>query len=586
MILPAIWDRALAELGSSEGGADTLALLVHDQDTRRLLLLRAVLDAAQAADRATCSPTEKSRLQDDWTLLTEADRTTPTGRLASTAAGATGVTGATPAPGAPGTGAVTGAAGVTATASGSAAVGASAAAEAAAAAGAAALTGAASATGATAATPATGATGATGVAAATAATAATGAASATAATSAAADPGGRVALVRLLYPLVGPWALSVLRGLDAAGRVSGPGRERELGRGLAHFSALAAVAAARAEIPFSVELTAYDGQLNLPSLGTLHTATSGDVPVRAAYARGRVTLSQPDASDVIVFLERGFGAWSGALAWTPAYALPGLVPEAAPMPLDDLDPYRTARGDPRHRALSAPTTLDDPERKRWLQAWSGTAAALHTGGEHRVTEARALLRCLVPLEMPPDAEGSGACSATRRDAFGALLCSTPPSPVAFAATLVHELQHAKLAALSDMTTLHQAGPQARYFAPWRADPRPFDGLLQGAYAHLGLADFFQRRALTADPAHRESAWAQHARYRAQVGAALPALVGAPHLTVRGRRFVDAMAAAYEGMDAHPAPRGHTARAQAYLKAARTLWTQRQTPSPSSPRLNE
>ncbi|MEU3611513.1 HEXXH motif-containing putative peptide modification protein [Streptomyces sp. NPDC006872] len=493
-MLPAIWDRALAELGRSEGGADTLALLVRDQDTRRLLLLRAVLDAAQAADRAVCSTGEKSRLRDDWALLAEADRTTPVGR---------------PAPGAAGT---------------------------------------------------TGATGATG------------------------GLADRFARARLLHPLTGPWALSALRGLDPAGRAPARDGERELRRALAHFSALAAVAAARAKIPFTAELTAHDGQLNLPSLGTLHTATSGDVPVRAAYARGRVTLRQPDAPDVIVFLERGFGAWSGALAWTPAYALPGLVPEAAPMPLDDLDPFRTARGDPRHRALSAPTTLDDPERKRWLQAWSGTAAALRTGGERRVTEARALLRCLVPLEMPPDADGSGGCSATRRDAFGALLCSTPPSPVAFAATLVHELQHAKLAALSDMTTLHQAGPDARYFAPWRPDPRPFDGLLQGAYAHLGLADFFQRRALTADPAHRESAWAQHARYRAQVGAALPALVGAPHLTVRGRRFVDAMAAAYEGMDAHPAPRGHTARAQAYLKAARTLWTQRRTPSP--PRLNE
>ncbi|MER6115351.1 hypothetical protein ABT146_05595, partial [Streptomyces sp. NPDC001743] len=42
-------DRALRELGRTEGGADTLGLLVRDQDTRRLVLLRAVLDAAAQA---------------------------------------------------------------------------------------------------------------------------------------------------------------------------------------------------------------------------------------------------------------------------------------------------------------------------------------------------------------------------------------------------------------------------------------------------------------------------------------------------------------------------------------------------------
>lgn len=489
MISPEVRDRALVELGRSEGSADTLALLVRDQDTRRLLLLRAVLDAARAADPAVCPPAEKARLRDDWALLAQADGTVAADR-----------------------------------ASGSGADG----------------------------------------------------------------PGVSSARTRLLYPLTGPWTLTCLRGLDPAERPPAPGDARELRRALAHFSALAAAAAARAGIPFTTELTAHDGVLHLPSFGTLDTGTTGDTVVRAIHARNRITLRRSGAPDVTVFLEHGFGAWSGALCWTAAHALPGLVPGASPVPLDDLAPYRSIRDDPRHRALSAPTTLDDAERKRWLQAWSGTAAALRSGGGRRVTEARTLLRCLVPLEMPPDAAGpgenDGGCSATRRDAFGALLCSTPPSPVAFAATLVHELQHAKLAALSDLTTLHRAGPEARYFAPWRPDPRPFDGLLQGAYAHLGLADFFQRRALTADPVHRESAWAQHARYRAQVGATLPALVGASHLTVPGRRFVDAMAAAYEDMAAHPAPRGHTVRAQAYLKAARTLWTRRQ--APSAPRLNE
>ncbi|WP_395573385.1 aKG-HExxH-type peptide beta-hydroxylase [Streptomyces sp. BK79] len=484
-MFPTVPDRALLELARTEGSPDTLALLARDQDTRRLLVLRAVLDAAEAADRSLCTAGQKARLRADWELLTEADRTAP-GPLAHHRGHR---------PLTPGRGADT------------------------------------------------------------------------------------PARDRLFHPLTGPWARSCLRGLgsgpEAGGEPVSEERVRRLGRDLAHFSAIAAVAAAVAGIPFTTRLTARAGVLTLPSLGALHTAESGDVPVDVACADGRLTLRQAGAADVTVHLERGTGAWSGALAWTPAHALPGLTPSAPPVPLDDLDPYRELPAGPRHGNLSAPLALDDAERKRWLQAWSGTAVALRSGGAHRLAEAGALLRCLVPLEMPSDVgAGRGSCSATRREAFGALLSSTPPDPVTFAATLVHELQHAKLAAVSDLVTLHRAGPEARYFAPWRPDPRPYDGLLQGTYSHLAMADFFQRRALVTALAEREWAWAQHARYRAQVGAALPALVGSPDLTVRGRRFVDGMAAAYERMAEHPAPRGHTARARAYVRSARALWTQR------------
>ncbi|MEV5956645.1 HEXXH motif-containing putative peptide modification protein [Streptomyces sp. NPDC051987] len=276
----------------------------------------------------------------------------------------------------------------------------------------------------------------------------------------------------------------------------------------------------------------------------------------------------------------GVGAWSPAPAWTPARALPGLLPEGPPLPLDDQDPYRVAHAAPRHPGLSGPAVLDGAAHEQWSRTWSKTADALRLGGEQRVAEAVALLRCLVPLAQPPgpgpdDARETGSCSGTRREAFGALLSSRPPTPVTFAATLVHELQHTKLSALGDMLVLHRAGPRKRYFAPWRPDPRPYDGLVQGVYSHLALADFFQRCALRAErPAHRAAAWARHARYRAQVAAALPALVGSPDLTERGRRFVDHLVATHERMAEHPAPREHVVRAEAQVTAVRDLWTRR------------
>ncbi|WP_406358979.1 aKG-HExxH-type peptide beta-hydroxylase [Streptomyces sp. NBC_00658] len=483
-MLPVVPERALLELGRTEGGPDTLRLLVRDQHTRRLLLLRAVLDAAEAADAGVCSAGARGRLLEDWALLEEAERTV-----------------------AP---------------SASARVGAEA---------------------------------------------------------------GTYGPVRagLLHPFIGPWARHCLRGLGAAGGPRAERDTRELNRDLGYFGALAAVAAARSGVPFEVRLTARDGVLTLPSLGSLRTNVPGDTQVRVVHRRQRLTLGQVGEADIVVHLQSGIGAWSCAAAWTPAYALPGLLPDSDPVPLDDLDPYRTVRGGPRHHALSGPVTLDDAERKRWLHAWSGTASALGPGGEHRLAEALSLLRCLVPLSAPPGSEPGGrpggSCSGTRREAFGAVLSTTPPTPTTFAATLVHELQHTKLSALCDMLTLHRAGPQARYFAPWRPDPRPYDGLLQGAYSHLALADFFQRHALaTAHPAHRDSAWAQHARYQEQVRAVLPILVGSADLTAQGRQFVDQMVAVHERLAGRPAPRGQAARAAAYVKAARALWTQRRAPA--------
>ena len=531
-MFPVVPERALLELARTEGGPETLTLLVRDQDTRRLLLLRAVLDAAEAAERSVCTAAQKARLREDWALLTEADRLPAPGAPTSEhrpGRAATRNDRDVP-PGARGTSAVADAppGGWSTRAADETPPG----------------------------------------------------ARRSRAGAGAAPAGGDArytnpARARLFHPLTGPWARSCLRGLDAGPGPADGERARRLRRDLAHFSAIAAVVAAGAGIPFRTRLTARAGVLALPSLGALHTARSGDVPVDVTCAEGRLVLRQADAPDVTVHLESGVGAWSGALAWTPAHALPGLTRTAPPLPLDDLDPYRELPDGPGHGNLRTPLALDDAERKRWLQAWSGTALALRSGGAQRLAEAGALLRCLVPLETPPDVgTGRGSCSATRREAFGGLLSSTPPDAVTLAATLVHELQHAKLAALGDLVTLHRAGPAARYFAPWRTDPRPYDGLLQGTYSHLAMAAFYQRRALVGGLPDRDRAWAQHARYRAQVGAALPALVGSPDLTVRGRRFVDEMAAAHERMAEHPAPRGHVARAQAYVASARTLWTRR------------
>lgn len=258
-MFPVVPERALLELARTEGGSDTLTLLVRDQDTRRLLLLRAVLDAAEGAERSVCTAAQKARLRADWALLTEADRPPSPGAPTSEhrpGRAATRRDRDAP-PGARGTSAVADA-----------------------------PTGAWS-THAADDAP----TGAWG----------------SRAGAGAAPAGGDArfanpARARLFHPLTGPWARSCLRGLDAAPGPAGGERERRLRRDLAHFSAIAAVVAAGAGIPFSTRLTARAGVLALPSLGALHTARSGDVPVDVTCTEGRLVLRQADAPDVTVHL--------------------------------------------------------------------------------------------------------------------------------------------------------------------------------------------------------------------------------------------------------------------------------------------
>ncbi|MFE7430025.1 aKG-HExxH-type peptide beta-hydroxylase [Streptomyces sp. NPDC057545] len=463
---PPLPDHALRRLGRTEGDPGTLHALARDQDTRRLLLVRALLDAAEDAPATLCPPRALDRLRQDWTLLETAER---------------------------------------------------------------------------------------------------------------ADRNAVRAV--LLHPLTGPWAQRCLRGL-ATPATDAPASGSGLRADLDHLSALAAAAAIRSATAFTTRLTAHDGLLSLPTLGALRTPSG---PVELAFTRDELTLRHSTwRAPLAVHVHHDATTGAADPRWLPVLALPPVRPGAAPVPLDDVDPYRTDDSGLRHHGLRAAPHLDDHERKAWAESWSRVPSLLRMGGEHRLTETAVLLRCLVPLGRPPGsgpAGGSAAhCSATRREAFGAVLSSRPADPARFAATLVHELQHTKLSALAALAPLHHEDATPRHFAPWRPDPRPFDGLLQGAYSHLALADHWQRLALGARRVtHRDLAWTEHARCREQVGAVLPALAGSAALTREGRVLVDEMIALYHRLDDCPPPAGHSARAEAYVATAKVIWQQRNGP---------
>jgi HEXXH motif-containing protein len=224
--------------------------------------------------------------------------------------------------------------------------------------------------------------------------------------------------------------------------------------------------------------------------------------------------------------------------------------------------------------LSAAGALGTQDLDNWREGWRDALPLLQIGDGQRAVDVEQLLFCVVPLE-PPVKAGCGevaSCSGTRRETFGAVLSSKPQRAGLLAATMVHELQHAKLGALAHLVPLHTADAQPRHWAPWRPDPRPFDGLLQGTYSHLALAEYWQTFALDAkEELLREHAWAEHSRCREQIGAALPTLAGSGSLTEAGRVLVTEMTAHLGRLKDIPPPSGHLVRAAAYVKESRRGW---------------
>ncbi|RMI37667.1 aKG-HExxH-type peptide beta-hydroxylase [Streptomyces triticirhizae] len=368
----------------------------------------------------------------------------------------------------------------------------------------------------------------------------------------------------LFYPLTGTWA-------ERCAHLLAIGAGRDAARDLAHLGGLAAASALRAGLDFRVRVAVADGRLALPTLGALNTQAPDGTPAELAARDGRLTVRLPGEAPVTLGRDPA-GHWrSTTPRWLTLHTLDG---GPRPVLLDDLDPGRPTPGratrpedgPPRH-------ALRPTERAHWSRLWHDALPLLRLGGAARAAELT-LLNCIVPLLRPTGGQGRHT-SSTSPGAFGAVLASTPPSAALLAAGLTHELQHAKLAAVGALNPLHQQGPAARYWAPWRPDPRPFDGLLHGAYAHLALAGFWQRLALGLDdPGARDQAWAAHCRCHAQVGAVLPTLRAARRLTDDGRVFVEAMVEQHRGLGSPAPPAGHLVRARAYVETARALWLRR------------
>ncbi|WP_406067327.1 FxsB family cyclophane-forming radical SAM/SPASM peptide maturase [Micromonospora sp. NBC_01638] len=317
----------------------------------------------------------------------------------------------------------------------------------------------------------------------------------------------------LEHPFVRPW---LVHRLDSSAR-SG------VSAALDPLPALAVAAALRAGVPAAVHVPVRADAITLPTLGGLllpGVGESAEVTVRPGELRVRGGTAERTVLLDPVELSAG---------WRPTRDVP--VP-AGRLLLEDGDPYRDCYGQPVAPRLEAPAAW--ALGRTLTEAWQvvhrdvpAHAAALDGG-----------LRAVVPLAPDP---ARPLRSATARHAFGAVAVTTDPDPETMAVLLVHEWQHAKLGAVLDLFDLVKPGQGTRIRVPWRPDPRPPEGVLQGVYAHLAVTQVWRSRAAADGP----DASAHAARFLAWTRDGVDALLASRSLTAAGERFVGQLRHAIE-----------------------------------------
>ncbi|MEV6049627.1 HEXXH motif-containing putative peptide modification protein [Streptomyces sp. NPDC052107] len=341
------------------------------------------------------------------------------------------------------------------------------------------------------------------------------------------------------------------------------------------LGALAAVAAVRAGLGTEITVPVHDGTLRLPGLGTATRLG----PVGEALV---VVTTRPEAHP----------GPDGPPPGPRPTRFPGcqvdirLPGEVRPLPRDpgraghDWQPVAFLEARHRGLALRVPLETADPRLPSldtasarpaaWQELLRSAWRLLVDSHPGRAEELAAGLGGIVPLPAP----ARGVTSATSRHAFGTVLASWPADPDRLALTLLHEFQHSKLSALADLVILHEPDGRPRLYAPWRPDPRPPAGLLQGIYAHLGDLAFWQHRSASLpEPERADAAW-RLALTRAQAERGVTEAASRLRLTRLGARFLDRAARTVRAVSPDPGPARVAARVEAGVEAVwRLRWAE-------------
>lgn len=318
-------------------------------------------------------------------------------------------------------------------------------------------------------------------------------------------------------PQIGGWEHDCLARMDE-------GRPPDFG----YLASAAAAAAVRARVPFQLDVPVSGRRVLFPGLGYFHFPDVGETWVRlrcdgerlavATFTKARCADMVPDdgSGSAVphwqgaheVWAKAGGRTWQTLLENTDHYLDRYMLPMSATISQDEVASWR------------------DCLQRAWEILISD-----HSWAAEQVSEG---VSAIIPLTARSDTELE---SATTPMAFGAIATCRPPTPVIMAEILIHESQHLKLCGLLDVVPF--MGPcEELVYAPWRMDPRPASGLLQGVYAHLGIARFWNaQRRMETEPDEILRAQVAFERWRSTIEPATTTLLRTGCLTPTGARFV-------------------------------------------------
>ncbi|RKS08217.1 HEXXH motif-containing protein [Nocardiopsis sp. Huas11] len=359
---------------------------------------------------------------------------------------------------------------------------------------------------------------------------------------------GAVARV-LRHPTVGAWARRTV--LSLGGHRDDPPR-------VAAMSALAAAAAVRSGTRARVSVPLFGPTAPLPGLGRALLRSGG--PGREAVLEADAHGAELSLGDVRVRVpddpHEDTDDWHALRRMSAEHRGRRLD-----LLLDDQDADRLSGADLEEARLSGRRIA------RWRavleQAWAILV-------EHHWTVAEEVREVCLTL-TPMRAGTREHVSATATRCFGGIGLSDPPDPVWLALTFAHEVQHIKMAALVDLVALTAPDDGRLFYAPWRMDARPMSGLIQGVYAHVGVAGFWRRQRLVATGREARTAHAEFAYWRRAAVGGGRSVLGSRALTPAGERFMAATQKTLLDWQGDPVPASVARATEAAAREHRARW---------------
>ncbi|MBQ1088355.1 HEXXH motif domain-containing protein [Streptomyces sp. B93] len=345
----------------------------------------------------------------------------------------------------------------------------------------------------------------------------------------------------LSYPYVAGWAGFTLRRLRRGQAADAAPPWVHVG----HLHCVAVAAALRAGIDVDLRVPARRGQVALPALGLVRSPSRSGTPWTVARVRHRAGVCDVDFGDSTVRLPPDLGRDASGW-WTLRRLECRAGPRTLSLRLDDIDPYRGL-----YEPLG-PDRLDTAQVAVWQELLDGAWHLLCRHDPHLADAMSAGLDALAPY---PFTSRFPLISASSGEAFAGITVARPDAPGDLAETLVHEFRHVLLGGLLHLVPLTRQNEGGLLYAPWRDDPRPAAGLLQGIYAFSGVTKFWRAvtRSREEPEGHAEFA---RARWQAPTLEAARALRDTACLTEAGQRFLEGVEEQLTGWEAeapyHPA----------------------------------